>query len=63
MIKKKRKEEKVGQEKETKELADLVDIISSAQPASNYFTTTYGKAATASAAVKLNAIIKRCHKP
>ena len=49
----------MDQEKETKELAELVDIISSAQSASNYFTTTDGNAATASAAVKLNAIIKR----
>ena len=61
-IKKQRKEEKVDQEKETEELAELVEIISSAQPASNSSTTTDGKAATVSTAVKINAIIKRRRK-
>ena len=62
-IKKQRKEEKSNQEKETEELADIVKIILSAQSASNSFTTTYVKAATASVAVKINAIIKRRRKP
>ena len=62
-IKKQRKEENVDQEKETEELDELVKIISFTQPAPNYSTTTDGKAATASAAVKLNSIIKRRFKP
>ena len=62
-IKKQCTEEKVDQEKETEELAELVKIILSTQPAPNSSTTTYGKAATASAAVKLNAIINRRRKP
>ena len=49
----------MDQEKETEELAELVKIILSTQPAPNYYTTIDGKYDTASAAVKLNAIIKR----
>ena len=61
-IKKQRKEEKVDQEKETGKLAELVKIISSTQSAPNSSTTTDGNYSTASAAVKLNAIIKRLRK-
>ena len=42
-IKKQRKEEKLDQEKETEDLAELVKIISSTQPAYNSSTTTDGK--------------------
>ena len=62
-IKNQCKEEKVDQEKETEELTELVKIISSTQPAYNISTTTDGKASTASAAVKLNAIIKSRSNP
>ena len=62
-IKKQSKEDEVYQEKETKELAELVEMISSTQPAPNYSTTTDGKAATASTAININAIIKRHCKP
>ena len=61
-IKKQRNEDKMDQEKETEELADLVKIILSTHPASNS-STTDGKADTSSATVKLNAIIKSRRKP
>ena len=49
----------MDQEKETEELAELVKIVLSTQPAPNSSTTTDDKAATESAVFKLNAIIKR----
>ena len=52
----------MDQEKETEELAELVKIIFSTQTAPNSSTTTDGNYSTASAAVKLNAIIKRLRK-
>ena len=62
-IKNQRNEEKLDQEKETEELAELVKIILSTQSEPNSSTTTDGKATTASAAFKINAIIKRRRKP